>query len=384
MRILYIQDSLGTGGAERSNADLWYFLRGKGVEIRVIVLEHRKEGVEEEVLRAGLNVKFLNSRFFFTQVKEIIGIIKEFKPHLVHSTLFRAALRTRTAKLVVSFMNVESLVNATYDEIRYEDPNVNGRLLKLYEKIDRFSQSRGVDHFIAITEEVARHYRRHLNIRKEKITVIYRGRKENTNLPNREQIRKNLKDELGMEGMGITFIHVGRQEFQKAHLDILKAITIVDKQLSAAGVSFLFCGRKGNASLEIEKFLQQHNIKTTIKFLGHRNDVYELLAASDVFVFPSLFEGLGGALIEAQAAGLPIICSNIPVFREVITEENALVHRVNDPESLSEQFIQILKMDHEKMGEKSLENFLAKFQLQEVNRSVFQLYKNLITGIKKN
>ncbi|SFN73767.1 glycosyltransferase family 4 protein [Salegentibacter flavus] len=378
MRVLYIQDSLGTGGAEKSNAELWYYLREKGVKIKIVVLEHREEGIEQEILNAAFEVIFLDQGSFFHHMVQLKRIIKDYQPDLVHSILFKAAMRTRSAKLLINFKNIESLVNATYAKIRYKDPKINSKTLRIYEKLDGFSEKFGVDHFIAITQEVARHYQEHLNIKKEKISVIYRGRKENPNLNRKKELRATFTEELGLNSGGPIFIHVGRQEFQKAHLDILKAIKIADNQLFSAGAQFLFCGRKGNASAAIEEFLKDNEMKTRIKFLGHRNDIYELLAAADVFVFPSLFEGLGGSLIEAQAAGLPVICSDITVFKEVITERNALIHETNNPESLAKQLVQILSEDWKKMGEISLKNYAHNFKLEEVNKNMFDLYKNLL------
>ena len=59
MKILFVLDSLGTGGAERSTGDLWYFLRGEVVILRIVVLGKRKEGIEKQILAAGFDVVFL-------------------------------------------------------------------------------------------------------------------------------------------------------------------------------------------------------------------------------------------------------------------------------------------------------------------------------------
>lgn len=377
MRVLYIQDSLGAGGAERSNAELWYYLRDKGVTIKVVVLENRTKGVEQEILDAGFEVVFLNSGSFWSHVNQIKEVIEDFRPDLVHSVLFKAALRTRFARLKTKFINIESLVNCTYARIRYKDPKVNAKLLKVYEIVDRFTAKFGVDHFVAITKEVKRHYEKHLKINPEKISVIYRGRKKNNFISQKAQIRSRIVEELNLNPDGPIFIHVGRQEFQKAHLDILKAIKIVDRELSDSKAQFLFCGRTGNSTKEIEDFLNANELKTTIKFLGHRNDIYELLVAADIFVFPSLFEGLGGSLIEAQAAGLPLVCSDIPVFQEVVTKDNAVFHQTNDPISLSAQLTGIINRDLKKMGEKSLENYEENFRLEGVNQQMLEFYHTI-------
>ncbi|MCZ2845026.1 MAG: glycosyltransferase family 4 protein [Candidatus Bathyarchaeota archaeon] len=374
MKVLYIQDSLGAGGAEKSNAELWYYLREKGVTIKIIVLANRSKGVQQEILNAGFDVVILEEGSIWNHVSQIKEVILDFKPDLVHSVLFKAAMRTRLAKLKTTFKNVESLVNCTYDKIRFKDPKVNSILLKIYEKLDMFTARFGVDHFVAITNEVKRHYEKHLKIKSGKVSVIYRGRKENNFIDRKVELRERLVRELKLNANGPIFIHVGRQEFQKAHLDILQAIELVDSELSESNAQFLFCGRKGNSTEEIENFLANNNLKTEIKFLGHRSDIYELLAAADIFIFPSLFEGLGGSLIEAQAAGLPLICSDIPVFQEVVTKENAVFHQTNDPISLSSQLTGILKMNLEDMGNKSLENYKKNFRLEGVNQQMLDFY----------
>lgn len=381
MKVLYVQDSLGTGGAERSNAELWYYLRKQDVEINIVVLEHRKEGIENEILEAGFDVTFLSKGSFFSEVNQLKKLIKAYQPDLVHSSLLKSNLRVRFAKLGVKFIHVESLVNCTYASIRYNDPRVNSRVLKLYEKMDKVSQKFGVDHFIAITKEVQNHYQEHFNISNNRISVIYRGRKPNLAISKLDTFHTELRKELSLPKDSPIFINVGRQEFQKAHIDILKAIKIADKELSAANAHFLFCGRRGNASPEIDNFIANNNLKTKIQFLGHRNDIYKLLAISDVFVFPSLYEGLGGALIEAQAARLPIICSDIPVFHEVVEPtKNALLFEVQNADKLNLQLIKLAKNAtlREEMGAESLKNFQVKFQLESVNQQMLDKYKKIL------
>lgn len=379
MRILFVQDSLGTGGAERSNAELWYFLREEGIDLKIVVLEHRMEGIESEILGANFDVNFLKTGSFINQANQIKDLIKNFKPDIVHSVLFRASMRVRLVKLRYKFTHVESLVNCTYDEIRYHDPKINSMLLKVYEKLDGLSQNFGVDHFLPITNEVKNHYIKHLNIKPEKLTVISRGRKQNKFRSEKKNLRMAVNKELDLDSEGLIFIHVGRQEFQKAHLDILKAIKIIDKELAVAKAQFLFCGRKGNATGEIKEFLEHNKLNTRVEFLGHRNDIYQLMVASDVFLFPSRFEGLGGSLIEAQAAGLPVICSDIPVFKEVVSPLNARFHKTNDPHSLGLVLKEMIFQNNlEEMGKSSLKNYNENFQLKKINRKMLEFYHNII------
>ena len=380
MKILFVQDSLGTGGAERSNAEFWYFLRDKQIDFKILVLEKREVGIQKEILREGFDVQFLKKGSFFFQSYLIGRLISDYKPTIVHSVLFRSTFRVRTAKLFGNFYNIESLVNCSYDEVRYNDPRVNSFILKCYEFLDRWTSRKLTNHFVAITQEVKSHHLQHLRIKaSDKVTVISRGRKENSFLENQEKVRKETCEKFKLDEKDLIYVHVGRQEYQKGHLVLLNAIKYADDQLVDSNVNFIFCGREGNATPDIENFRRENSIKTNIKFVGNRSDIYEILASSNVFVFPSLYEGLGGSLIEAQAAGLPIICSDIPVFHEVVINENALFFESNNHQELGDKLVELANSPHKRnlMGANSLSHFIQNFKLEEINEQMWNLYQNL-------
>ncbi|MCH4823804.1 glycosyltransferase family 4 protein [Gramella lutea] len=382
MKILYVQDSLGTGGAERSNADLWYYLQSQpDVHLKIVVLEHRKVGIEQEILEAGFDVTFLKNGNLISQARNLAGIIEEFEPDLVQSVLFRSAIRVRLAKQFISFFHLEYIVNCSYSKIRYNDPKINNLGLSAYKYLNRYTQSKGVDHFIALTEEVKNHASNHLKIKPSKITVIPRGRSKNRFLAEKDLVHKEIREELNIDEDAILFVHVGRQEYQKAQTDLLEAIYLIDDELKKLKSHFIFCGRKGNLTSEIKEYLNNNDIQTPIDWLGHRNDIQEILLAADVFVFPSLYEGLGGSLIEAQAAGLPIIASNIKVFEEVVREDfNATLFETSNTKDLAAKlkFFATSKELREKYGKNSLENYNEKFQIDDIHNRIFNLYKDLI------
>ena len=74
----------------------------------------------------------------------------------------------------------------------------------------------------------------------------------------------------------------------------------------------LIAGRKGSSSSELERMVERDGLGDVVRFLGHRDDIPDLLAAADVFAFPSLYEGLGCAVIEAMAMEPPIVAFTSP------------------------------------------------------------------------
>ena len=388
MRILYVQDSLGTGGAERSNAELWYFLRRKNVDLKIVVLEHRTVGIEDEIIKAGFDVTFLTSGNILNQVIELKTIIKNYCPDLVHSVLFRSAMRVRLAKSLLPFFHIESLVNCSYSPIRYKDPQINSLGLRIYQFLNQRTQAWGTDKFVAITEEVKRHAVDYVHIPSGKLAVINRGRTENPFVSGGDgkEVKSKYREELNFSPDEILFVHVGRQEYQKGHIPLLKAIKQNDREFESLNVHFLFCGREGNETKQIKKFLEYNRLSTKVSWLGHRSDILKILAAGDAFIFPSLFEGLGGALIEAQAAGLPILCSNIKVFQEVVNkDENALVFEVDNIEQLSNKMVILAESSsiRQEMGRKSLLNFQKKFRIEKIHQEMLNFYIEMKERISK-
>lgn len=379
MKVLFVIDSLGTGGAERSTADLWYFLREHDVTVKIVVLEHRREGIEKEILEAKFDVHFLRPGNFYKQVREIRMIIKSFTPDIVHSVLIRSTFRVRLARLSVKFVSVESLVNCTYDPVRLKDPNVRFLSYYFYKLIDCVT-ARHVDRFIAITQTVKNHYVHMLSIPEWQIQVIYRGRNSNNFLSDRDAVRVQVRTELGLMKNTLLILFIGRQEYQKGHLVLLEAIKKLDAE-HLPGLAFIFLGREGNSTSQIKRFLDTEKLSANLFWLGHRLDAARWFSAADIFVFPSLYEGLGGVLIEAQAAALPIVCSDIPVLREGVRKgENALMFECGNSDVLAQDLLTLINNQElrAQFSARSLENFEAKFRLSEVNNQVLHFYTTLL------
>jgi glycosyltransferase involved in cell wall biosynthesis len=119
-----------------------------------------------------------------------------------------------------------------------------------------------------------------------------------------------------------------------------------------------------------------------VRFLGHREDVPNLMSAADIFVFPSLYEGLGGALIEAMALELPIVASDLESIREVVTEgQNAELVPARSPRLLASA-VETLMRDGSKRalyGRRGREIFERRFTLERSATAVAALLRGVAT-----
>lgn len=364
MKVLIVIDSFGAGGAEKSTLEFSDFLEKQNISFELVCIDNRKTGFQDIINDRGFNISFFESKNFFFQVYQLANIIRNGKFDIVNSVLFRSSLRVRFAKLFVKFVHIESIVSTRYSkEKRKQTTNLLG--FYIYYFLDFLTSNLLTNHFHSISETVKAHFHVNLKIPLNKITVVYRGR----NYPERLKIWGHFNPQLEL-------ITIGRQELVKGQIYLFKAMkTLVD---NGYNVNLKLLGREGNASLELNKFILDNNLQKNISIQGFKLDVYQDLIQSDLFVFPSTFEGLGGALIEAQSVGLPIACSDIEIFREVVNRNvNARFFDNMNPSSIAEAIIYFYENRDllKSYGNQSLKNFNLKFSSDQNNFLLLNLFK---------
>lgn len=120
-----------------------------------------------------------------------------------------------------------------------------------------------------------------------------------------KEIRQQVRQELKIQDNKV-IMHVGNFTTPKNHKFILKIFEEVYQK--EQGARLILVG--GGNNKKYVKWVHKRGLDAQVNFLGSRNDIERLLQAADVFLFPSLYEGLPGAVMEAQAASLPCIISN--------------------------------------------------------------------------
>ena len=378
MRILLVIDSFFTGGAEFSTLELFKYLKEKNVVIQICKLKKMSPEYAPEAFNLTNDcIATLPNGTFLQKRIALKKIISQFKPDIIHSVLFNANLLVRSIRVFdSSFIHIESLVNHTYSENRLQEKGVTKIKLEGYRFLDKITSILGTDHFHPNGYSVAKHYQEKLGIDQNKMTVVHRGR----DIKKYDVLPFNRK-EIGIDEDKIILLNVARQEYQKGQDILLKALTLLPTDILEK-VHLLVVGREGKLTTSLLKFVEENKLEKTVTFLGHRTDIPELLKMSDIFVFPSRFEGLPGVLIEAEASGLPIICTNLPMMKEVVeVDKNALVFEINNEKQL-EECISKLVLDENLKNEFALESkkiFEEKFLLESVNQKMYDLYNKLLS-----
>lgn len=121
--------------------------------------------------------------------------------------------------------------------------------------------------------------------------------------------REKFRDEFGISQSDLVLGHVGRFSLQKNHSFLVDIFAHVKQQESSAKLLLVGNDNDGNAE-KIKEKVKMYGLQDSVIFTGLRKDVPNVLQAMDVFVFPSYYEGLAVALVEAQASGLPCLISD--------------------------------------------------------------------------
>ncbi|AVR46900.1 hypothetical protein C7S20_17435 [Christiangramia fulva] len=369
MKIMIVIDSLGTGGAEKSMVVYAKFLKKESHDVIFICRDKREVSYEEEVRKFGINIRFLQNKGLFSKVHELSTHIEEFKPEIIHSVLVSSNILVRLSRSFTKKGKViQSLVNTPYSQERKKDSRLSWQKFLLAKQFDLWTARLYPSFYHSITETVLDHYRPIYRI-KNNYQIIFRGRNEN----------KNLKMDKGNHRF--TLINVGRQEFAKGQIILLKALKYLETEYGITEIYLKILGFEGKCSKNLQDFVLKAELQDRVQIPGFVKNVEEELSKSSVFVFPSYYEGLGGALIEAFAAQLPCICSDLPVLREVVGDEKgALFCAPGDFKCLAEQILKLYnnKDLRDSLSQYSYSRFKKAFQLNAINKQMFGMYKRVL------
>ena len=391
LRVAHVIDSLDvSGGAEKQLiANLRAFDRDRLTHELILIKsasESRLDDVPDDIETTILfpDQKGVARRQIVTR---LVQQARAEKYDLMHAALPDSALATRAVGMATRTLAVESLVNISHEGIRTVDnPAVTNSKLRAHSMLDRLSM-KGIDRFHAVSSAVADSWCRTVGLDRQRIVVIPRGVDHGQlgavrDLPDGAHVETRAT--LGVDADAFLVVSVGRQEPQKGHRYLIEAAHRARGSIDRLRV--VIVGREGNSTTAIKDLVDQLGASDTVQLAGPRHDVAEILAASDVFAFPSLFEGNGGnAMIEARAAGLPIITTNAEPMTDLVPDDGVgmLIERF-DVEALSRALVKLFndKGLRAKLGEAAYQRALTFPSPEKVAKQVENWYFETLSDKK--
>ncbi len=237
--------------------------------------------------------------------------------------------------------------------------------------------AQGVSKFIAVSDEVREAVISQIGIIQDKVITIANG----VDVKRYECIDDGtlLRQHLALESDSRLITVVGRLTTQKGHCYLITAAA--DVLFHHPNVHFLFVG-EGKLKESLQAQAQTLGVSEHIHFLGMRHDVPNILAASEIFVLPSLWEGLSIALIEAMAASKPIVATSVSGTNEVMeNNKTGLIVSPGDSQALAEAIIEMLNNSEQAqaMGKAAKEHVVTHYSAQKQADEHMALYRRSLS-----
>lgn len=315
IRIAYVVPNLEVGGLQRAIATIVRHLDHDRAEAEVIALRRPAAAASvmyDELSRAGVAVHDLDlegraerdPRALATAVTKLRRLFAAGRYDIADSAVLEADLASRLASVRLGIRHVTHLISLTHDPRAMHRERARHAWRPAAARwIDRAS-GRLTDRFVAITHAVARSAQRTLGIPEDKLVVVERG-----------VDAQRFRLQAPTQGSVLRVLCVGRLEPSKDHATAVRAIAALRRR--GVECTLTIAGR-GPMQDELERSVADHDLGGRVSIIQPVDAVEDLYAAHDVLLFPSRWEGLGNAAIEAMACGRPVVATDLDTLQEVL------------------------------------------------------------------
>jgi len=386
-KILHIITRLDRGGSAENTlltclglAEKYDLMLAYGLSLESHMTDWEKQSVDahlKEAVARGVKiiplkslvrriapVKDLCTFFFLWQL-----MVRE-KPTIVHTHSSKAGLLGRWA---AKLAHVPIIIHTPHGHVFFG--HFGPLASKLFLVLERIT-SHITDRIIALTGAEKNDYIEFSVSKPHKIITIHSG-VEIERYTNAEVNVREKKIALGLNPESLTVGLVGWLLPIKGPMHLLKAMAQVWKSIPEPELVFV---GKGELEDALRKQALEMGVADKVVFLGWRGDVPEIMQILDILVLPSLNEGMGRVLVEAMAAGKPVVASRVGGIQDLIKDgENGLLVEPGDVNGLSRAITKLL-MDENiryEMGQKG-KNMCHDFSIGSMVVKIDALYSNLI------
>lgn len=358
--ILYVITSLGLGGAE--NLLLAYLKRldGNKYNFFVCALREKPDDLLSEISKyAEVTILGVKNKFNPSVIFQLRKLIQKTQPDIIHTHLFQARFYTTIAHL---FSKRTILITHKHNNVNPKKHNIFIFLEMLSILFNK--------KVIAISQSVKKSLMKFELVQSKKIFV----------LPNGIDYQKFYDSSLSKQYSSNKKLIIGtvcRLEPQKGLSYLLLAMRIILTKFPQTRLEIV-----GDGSLleELQNLSKKLGISNSVFFFGKFTDVIPFYNRMDIFVLPSLYEGFGIVLLEAMAAGVPVIATNVDGIKEVIIHgESGILVPPKNPEAIANAVINIIE-NPQIAGDLIEQGFKRSklFDIQEHLLKLENLYKSLL------
>jgi glycosyltransferase involved in cell wall biosynthesis len=374
-------EGLGPGGAERLLYTNLKYLDGSRFRSTVLTVFPHANHWTEPIRRLGVPVLSLDCRDYRdlpAGAARLRAWLRQERPDLLHTHLWAANVVGRVAGRLSGTRVISSVHNPDHQPEFWND----GADVSLWKRLaalalDRWTACFGCTRMVAVSEYLRQSTHRRLRFPLERTELIYNPvDTEELQSPSRRG-RVELLRELGLPVDSLVLLTVGRVSPQKGLIYAIRALPVIRRSYPTAHL--LSVGGAADAAwlARVKAEVSALGLTGWVHLLGARRDIPDLLQCCDLFVFPSLYEGMGIALAEAMAAGRAVVASGTGPIPELVRHgvDGWLVPPA-DPESLAEGICALLADPdrREALGRSAAAATLARFSPTVAAGRLAELY----------
>lgn len=359
--------SLAPGGAETVVAQLASALRVSGWDVTVLTMLD-PTAFQEELESIGVSVVSLGMRRGRANLRGVFRLLSHLRrsrPDLLHSHMFHANILARLARLLLGI----PIVSTVHSEIEcsHRKKSAGAR-----EWLYRLTNAVG-GRITVVSERVRDRYVRKRIIPADRVEIVGNGVDLDRMCPEpgaRAEARVGL-------GWGDRFIWLaaGRLELAKDYPTLIRAFELLREKWPAARLAI---AGEGRLREEIERQIHEASLGHMVSLLGWRDDIPLLMNASDALVMSSSWEGAQLAVLEASAAGRPVVATAVGIAPQaVIPGKTGLLVPANDARALAEAMQRIMALpaqQRDEMGCEARLHMAREFSLQSVLAGYLRVY----------
>lgn len=361
--VLHLSSTSGPGGAEMIVRRLAASLDRS--RFRSIVCLFRPDWLYDSCQEAGLpaHVIKMTGALDFNWARNFARLIRQEEIAVIHTHEFTA---NAYGSLMGRVLGVP--VVATVHGKNYYSDELKRRMA--YRYVSRSAN------MIAVSEDLKRFLVERVGIVPSRVRVIYNG-VDVASVPQADRV-DNAWRELELAHWDHVIGTVGSLYPVKGHIHLIRALPAILKDFPK---TLLLLAGRDDLDRELKAEVARLKLEQHVRFLGMRNDVPVLLSTMDVFVLPSLSEGLSMALLEAMAASLPVVATRVGGNPEVVVEgETGLLIPPEDPAAIGDAVGKMLRNRSAalEMGRRGRRHVEERFSFKKVVESYQQCYEKAL------
>lgn len=369
--VLHIVEELKIGGLERIIFEIATKLNKDEYNVNVWCIT-RGGRIAKELLAAGINVRILGIDSYYNplNILRLARYFKRLNPDIVHSHTYFSNTIGRIAGKLAQVSVIITHVHNTYHNYSKRNHLIERVLSVNTDKI--ICCSKAVRNYVLKTEK----------IEARKTIVINNG--IDLRLFHEQGSGSTLRKSLKMGDNVPVVITVASLTEKKGHRYLLKALKIIKGKCNS--LKALIVG-DGPLRHELRNIAGEYGLQDSVIFTGQREDIRELLEISDLFVLPSLQEGLPLAVIEAMSTGLPVIATAVGGVPDVIDDgKTGILVPFGNLEALSNAVLTLLAdpKKKERIGRCGQRAAIDNFGSEKMVAEVDKLYRACLLRKKRN